>query len=406
MQPILLVGIIIVAGFLFGEIAGRFKLPRVTGYIIAGIFLNLHYFDFLFQDFMDNTGIITNISLSFITFSVGGTLLFSRIKKLGRGILNIAVLESLFAFLFVFVGFLILTPLWGPVKDSSWFTVLIPISILIASLGSPTDPSATLAVKHEYNARGDVSATVMGVAALDDVAGILNYSIAIAIARVFVQPDGVDAASFILEPAVAIFGAVLLGIVFGLIFNLVMSLAGRETEGVLIVLILGSLLTCYGFASYLKFDELLSTMVMGATVVNYNPQRDKIFKMLQRYIEELIFVLFFVISGMHLDFSVLTTTFILVIGFVVFRAVGKVLGTRIGASISGSPTPVKKYAAAGLIPQGGIVIGLALLITEKPAFDAFSGIVLNVIIGATVIHELVGPLLAKAALKKAGEISE
>ncbi len=404
MPLILIVGILIFAGFVFGEIATMFKLPRVTGYIIAGVFLNLNFSNFLFDNLVYQTDIITNICLSLITFSVGGSLLYSNIKELGSGILNIALFESLFAFLIIFLGFLIITPFLGPLHDSSWIAMLIPVSILIASLGSPTDPSATLAVKHQYDAQGKVSSTIMGVAALDDVAGILIYSIAIAIAKMLVQQEEISTASLVLEPAETIFGAILLGIFFGFIFNLVMSWAGRETEGVLIVLILGLLFMCFGVSVALKFDELLSTMAMGAIVVNFNPQRDLIFKMLERYIEELIFVLFFVISGMCLDFSALTTTFTMIIGFVLFRAIGKFLGARIGASISQSPEMIKKYAAAGLIPQGGIVIGLALLITQNPAFDAFSSIILNVIIGATVIHELVGPLLAKTALKKAGEI--
>ncbi len=406
MPLILIVGILIFAGFVFGEIATMFKLPRVTGYIVAGVFLNLNFSNVLFDNLVYQTDIITNICLSLITFSVGGSLLYSSIKELGSGILNIAIFESLFAFLIIFLGFLAITPFLGPLHDSSWITVLIPVSILIASLGSPTDPSATLAVKHQYNAQGKVSSTIMGVAAFDDVAGILIYSMAIAIAKMLVQPEEISAASLVLEPAETIFGAILLGIVFGFVFNLVMSWARRETEGVLIVLILGLLFMCFGVSVALEFDELLSTMAMGAFVVNFNPQRDIIFKMLERYIEELIFVLFFVISGIYLDFSVLTTTFVLVIGFVLFRAIGKFLGARIGASISQSPKMVKNYAAAGLIPQGGIVIGLALLITQNPAFDTFSGIILNVIIGATVIHELVGPLLAKTALKKAGEIKE
>jgi hypothetical protein len=90
---------------------------------------------------------------------------------------------------------------------------------------------------------------------------------------------------------------------------------------------------------------------------------------------------------------------------VVFRGIGKYFGTRLGAGLANSPVPVKRYAAGGLIPQGGIVVGLALIVKQDPAFDGFSDMVISIILGATVIHEILGPILAKMALKKAGEIA-
>ncbi|MBM7855728.1 Kef-type K+ transport system membrane component KefB [Desulfohalotomaculum tongense] len=399
------IGLIIFAGYIFGEAATRVKLPRITGYILAGIFLNLDIFNTLFKNFADQTAIVTDISLSFITFSVGGTLLYSKVKELGKGILSIAFFESLFAFLTILIGFIAITPFFIPIENATWPAVFIPLSILMGSLGSPTDPSAALAVKHEYNARGQVSSTIMGAAAFDDVFGIINFSIATALAQMFVQANSVSAASSsILEPVTAISGAIIVGLAYGLLFNLITVLEKRETEGVLIVVVLGLVLMCFGTAAKFHFDELLSTMVMGAAVVNYNVLRDKIFKLLERYIEELIFVLFFVISSMQLDFAVLKNTSALVASFVIFRITGKFLGTRFGAAIARSPQRVKKYTVGGLIPQGGIVIGLALIIRQNPAFDNISDIILNVIIGATVIHELIGPIFAKTSLKRAGEI--
>jgi Kef-type K+ transport system membrane component KefB len=405
-QAILVVGIVIFTGFVFGEIAAKVKLPKVTGYILAGILLNPGLFNFIPQDFVDHTSLITNISLSFITFSVGGTLLYSRIRKLGKGILCITMCEAELTFLAIVIGFLAITPFLIHPAGATWFTTFIPLSLLIGSLGSPTDPAATLAVAHEYKAKGDVSSTIMGVAALDDVTGIINYSVAIAIAGIFILHQSFNLYSSVLNPLVVIVGAIILGIAFGFLFNLITLFVRRETEGVFIVLILALLALCFGMAALLGFDELLATMTMGVTVVNYNPWRDKIFKILQRYTEQLIFVLFFTLSGMHLKFSVLSTYYILVLLFIIFRAVGKVSGTMLGASISKSSTMVKKYAAGGLIPQGGIVIGLALLIKQNPAFDGISDIIINVILGATIVHEIIGPILAKIALKKAGEIKE
>ena len=128
--------------------------------------------------------------------------------------------------------------------------------------------------------------------------------------------------------------------------------------------------------------------------------------MLERYTEELIFVLFFTISGMHLKFSALLTSYVLVLLFVVFRTTGKFLGTMAGAQLAQSSAVIKKYVAGGLIPQGGIVIGLALMIKQIQAFDALSDIIISVIVGATIIHELIGPVASKIALRRAGDIRD
>ena len=405
MQFILILGIIIITGFVFGEIVTKIKLPKVTGYILAGILLNPDLFNFIPKNFMDHTSIITNISLSVITFSVGGTLLYSRIKKLGKGIFFITLFEAEFALLSVFTCFFIITPFFIHFPDATWSTIFIPISLIIGSLALPTDPSATLAVMHEYKAKGDVSSTIMGVAAFDDALGIINYSLAITVAGTFAFHEGFSLYSSILTPLIMIGGAIILGIIFGFVFNVITLIITKDTEGTFIVCIFGLLLLCFGMATLLCVDELLATMTMGVTVVNYNLKRNKIFKLLEQYTEELIFVLFFTLSGMHLNFSILSTSYSLVLFFVVSRAIGKVSGTIVGASISKSSTTIKKYTASGLIPQGGIVIGLALMLKQNHRFDTISDVIITIIIGATIIHELIGPVLAKMALEKAGEIN-
>jgi len=404
MESLLIIGAILFTGFVLGEIVSKIKLPKITGYLLAGILLNPGLFHIIPASFNEHTDVITNIALAFITFSVGGTLLYKKTKKLGKGIIGITFFEAEFAFLAVFLGFLAITPFFLNIANATWFAVFIPISLLLAALASPTDPSATLAVSHEYKAKGEVSSTIMGVAAFDDALGIVNYSLAITVAGVLILHQTFNVYSSLIDPLFVIFGAMLLGAVFGFIFNSITWLVKRETEGMFIVIIICFLLLCFGVAKIIGVDELLATMSMGAIVVNFNRLREKIFKILERYTEELIFVLFFTISGMHLNFSVLSTSYILILFFIIFRTIGKVSGSKLGAYLAKSPRKVKKYVAGGLIPQGGIVIGLALLIKQNNAFDQIADIIISVIIGATIIHELIGPIIAKISLKKAGEI--
>ncbi|MCA9401604.1 MAG: cation:proton antiporter, partial [Candidatus Omnitrophica bacterium] len=170
--------------------------------------------------------------------------------------------------------------------------------------------------------------------------------------------------------------------------------------------VFASLALCYGVAGYFKCDELLACVVVGGIVANFNVLHDKIFSMLERYTEERIFVLFFTISGLHLNFVVLLHNVLPVFVFIILRALGKFWGVRIGSFLTKAPPKVQKYTIGGLIPQGGIVIGLALVAQQNPAFASFSNVLINVILGSTVLHELFGPVISKWSLTKAGEISE
>lgn len=406
LTTVFIVGVIICTGFIFGEIATKFKLPKVTGYILAGVLLDPQLTHFIPKDFVSHTTPVTNIALALIAFSIGGSLYLKKIRKLGKGILYITPLEAEFALIAVIVGFLVCVPIFMKAEVANvGFATLLALSLLIASLASATDPSATFAVAKEYKAQGDVISTVLGVAALDDVMGIMNFSFAVVISQALLAHKGFGIASSILAPLLNIIGAMLLGVVFGFLFNFITWLVRKESEGVFIVLIVGMLALCFGCADIISVDQLLATMTMGAIVVNFNKKQEKIFQMLERYTDELVFVLFFTLCGMQLNFQILSKAIVLILLFGVFRLAGKWAGTVLGATLAKSSRKVKIYTTGGLVPQGGIIVGLALMLKQNPAFgDKIADIVISIIIGSTVIHEMIGPIIAKIALRKAGEI--
>jgi len=400
----LITGIILLTGFVLGELARKAGLPGVTGYIVAGILLNPDLSGFIPADFAGQTKPVTDMALAFITFSVGGTLEFGKIRKLGKNILSIAVFEAEFAMIFVAAGMIIFAPLLVDLPGDDMLTVILPMALLTACLAAPTDPSATLAVIHEFKSSGKVTSTIMGVAAVDDALGIINYSLAIAISAVLVRGGGINFSGAVVEPLLIILGSFALGALIGLFFNLICNLLRKETEGLLIVLVLGALLLCFGLASVFAIDELLATMSLGVVVTNFNPLRKKIFGLLERYLEELVIVLFFTLACMHLDLDAVKNAVLLIVVFVVFRALGKAGGTMLGAKLSGADPAVSKYTVGGLLPQGGIVIGLALMMKQEAYAADFADIIIGVVVGATVVHELLGPMVSKFVLRKAGEI--
>jgi NhaP-type Na+/H+ or K+/H+ antiporter len=403
MDTTLIIGIILFSGFVLGEVAQRFMLPRVTGYIIAGVILNPQLTPIVPKDIASHTEFVTNIALSFITFSIGGSLIFSKIRSLGRSILSITFFEAEVTFLVVTLGVAFVVPYFAHDVRGDWLHTFLPLGLIIGALASPTDPTGTLAVKHQYGAEGEVTSTILSVSAFDDALGLINFSLAAVAAHMLVLHKSFSFTSSIGFPLYQVLGALLLGAIFGFVFNLIGRFMRKDTEGVLIVALFAFLGLCFGLARLARFDELLATMAMGLVVTNFNPKRDRIFEILQRYTEEIIFVLFFTLSGMYLDFGTLATSAILVGLYAFWRTAGKFAGTYVGAAVGAASGPVKRYTALGLIPSGGIIIGLALLLKQDLAFTHFADIVINVIIGATVIHELAGPILVEVAFRRSGE---
>ena len=396
-------GLAILLGYVMGEVVRRIGLPRVSGYIAAGLILNPKITGLVSGAFVDSMGTTTELSLAVLTFAIGGTLAIGPLRELGKKIVLIALGEAQLSALLVTAGCLATLPF--VLKDfDGLLTTVAPLAVLLGALASPTDPSATLAVVRQYKAKGMVTFSIMASAALDDALGILNYSLAIVVALVLAT-HRVEGIATIFEPLIAIGGALAIGALSGLAFRYVPRWLRGESDGLQIALLLGLLGLCYGVSAALKLDQLLATMAMGVTVVNLSRRHEhrRVFELLETSVEPVIFIVFFTVSGMLLDVAVLFQYLPVVLLFVVFRSAGKLGGAYLGAKLGRASHAVRRYAGWGLIPQGGIVIGLALLVQQETSLAPISHVLLNVIIGATVIHELIGPLTAKLAIMKAGE---
>ncbi len=402
MNIILSIGVLVFTAFILGELAEKIKLPKISGYILAGILLNPDVTGIMHTEFVDHTDPLLTIALSFITFSIGGSLSVSNLKATGKNVLWLTLSESIFAFLSVFVFMVLWLYFFSNVYSSIY--VIVAISLLLASLAAPTDPSATLAVIHEYKAKGPVSSAMLQIAAFDDIVGIIIYTLAAAFAPFFLGNNDIQLGAKLADMGIDIVFALIIGAVVGLLFYLIVKMVKKESEGSLIVLTFGLILFAYGISEFFGFESLLASMALGAVVTNFNPMADKIFKLIERYTDELIFVIFFSLSGLHLQLSSVAGSVSLIVIYIIARAIGKYGGIFASSSVLNTDPKIKKFAAGGLIPQGGIVIGLSILLTKDPEYASIGSMIIGVVIGAALIHEISGPLISRLTLKKAGEI--
>ena len=396
-------GVFFLCGYFGGRLANWIKFPRVTGYIVAGMLLSPSVSGIMPMTLVKGRlSIVTDIALAVIAYSIGGSLKFSRLKKLGKSIVWINVAEALGAFIITFLmmaapGSLVLNFI---LPHASWLQTCLPLALVVGAVSAATAPAAVLAIVHEYQARGPLTTTLLGVVALDDGMAIILYAFASSIVGALTSLRETSIIhTMVLDPLLVIAGSILLGSVFG--FFLTTMSAWVKRKGSLLVLVLGSILLCTGIADRLHVSPLLANMMLGFYVANRARQCDSLFHAVEN-IEDTIFALFFTLAGAHFDLTVMKTAGMLSLLVVASRFAGKFAGVYLGAGFSHAPAMVKKYLGFALLPTAGVTIGL-ILMAEPLLPPQVAEIMVNAVLGAVIISELIAPPLVVLALTRAGE---
>lgn len=405
MSDLFWIGLLLLLGYIAGMLSNRFRLPRVSGYILIGVLLSPSFTHILPGSFLSHTETIVHFSLSVIAFMIGGSLKYENIKKLKNTIFSVMFFASESTFIIVSLGFFFVLPRLGvaSLELASWQEYLY-IALFLGAIGAATAPAAVLAIIHQYRAKGPLSTTLLGVVAMDDAIALVNFSLVLSVASMM-QGNGVGSAfQSLSEPFYTITLSILLGGVAGWLQS--HHINNLHQESSLIITTMGVLLIIYALAQFFGLDGLLVSMAHGLTLSNLTQKSDEIFKIIQAHFEEIIFVLFFIISGASVELDVLVLVWPIALLYVLLRMMGKIGGSWLGAKVSKADIVIKKYAGIAQMPQAGVAIGLALILYHHPDFTAIGSLVLNTIIAATAINELVGPYLLKTALFKAKEAKE
>ena len=379
--------LMIFIGMALGRLVKKIKLPNVTGYLLAGLLLGPSVLGILNDDFLNSVSIISDAALGFIAFSIGNEFKISYFKRVGATPIIIATLESLFAVVFVVLGLKLIG------CDTTF-------SLVLGSIAAATAPAATIMVIKQYKARGPVTETLLSVVAIDDATALIMYSISIAIATAL-SGGSANTADLVLKPVIEIGGALVVGAILGFLF--LVPLKHFKKDGNRLSIVIAFIFMGLGLSELCGFSSLLFCMSMGANVANFSPDVNHIMKLSDR-ITPPIFMLFFVASGAGLKLSVLPAVGLVGVIYIVFRVIGKMFGASLGAIVCKSDKNIRKYLGPALIPQAGVAIGLSLAASSVVPEHATE--IRTVILCGTLIYELVGPVISKTCLKKAGEIKE
>ncbi len=389
-SAILSISIILLAGFLMTRITKKLRLPNVTAYIVAGIIIGPFCLDLIPRQIISATDFLPDIALAFIAFNTGEFFKLETLKKNGTKVIVITLLEALLASLVVFIV--------------CYFVLRLNLafSIVLASLASATAPASTMMTIRQTGARGDFVETLLQVVALDDIVGLLAYSVAISIA---ISSATGEAFSFvrIAQPILSNTLVLLLGFLFGLILKFLISSPKRSSDNRLIISVALLFAFC-AICTVFNVSPLLGCMSMGMAYINLTDD-SKLFKQLA-YFNPPILLIFFVRSGLSFDLRSLVSASgtvgkvpLITIGFIYFfvRIVGKYAGAFLGCLLAKKPDTTRNYLGLALIPQAGVAIGLAAL--GARALGGETGNALQtIILASSVLYELIGPACAKLSL--------
>ena len=399
----------LLAGLLLSRLAKKVQLPAVTAYLVAGVLIGPFVLGRIgipgigiTGEQIEGFGLISDLALGFIAFSMGSEFRIAQLKKIGKQATFIGVFQALFTTVIVDVA-LIGLHLIIPDKFS------IDAAIVLGAVATATAPAATLMVVKQYKAKGPVTDILLPVVALDDAVGLVVFAISFGIAR-SLGTGAVNVTSVILEPVLEVILSLLLGFVMGLLFTLCEKYFHSRSKRMAVSVTFVMMTVAISSMSFeigsihIGFSSLLACMMLGTVFCNICEVSEELMERADRWTTPVL-ILFFVISGAELELSVFADVMVILIGavYIVSRSLGKYFGAGISARLSKCDPNVVKYLGITLLPQAGVALGMAIKAIELGPEGA---IVRNITLFAVLVYEIVGPYLTKVALTKAGDINE
>ncbi|MEO0996973.1 MAG: cation:proton antiporter [Pseudomonadota bacterium] len=386
-EPLTQTAVLLVLGLLFlvglaADLLGRHSpLPRVTLLIVSGVAVGPAGFGLLPAAFIDDWfPLLSGVALALIGFLLGQDVSRAVLSRRGLSVLVVAVTKPLGAALTVAAALLLtgVEPL---------------VALVLAGIATTTAPAATWDVVHESGAGGEFADTLLSVVALDDVTGLLAFALILA----FAVTLGTDAggAAVLTSGLVDIGGSVLLGGALGVPMA---YLTGRISRGEpTLAEALGFVLLAAGLAQTLSLTPILTTMTMGSVVAGLARHHTRPFSAIEG-IEWPFMILFFVLAGASLDLAAVQAVSAVTLVYVVARTFGTYAGAFGGAAMTGAERSVRNWLGLALLPQAGVAIGMALVASQR--LPAIADIVLPTVLTATIVFEIVAPVITRRALRQ------
>ncbi len=392
-MEILLIGLLMITGLIFGVLGSYlFRVPRVVGYILAGILFAPDFLGgSLGVDTTEWTRSIVAVTLGIIAYLIGGAVTVSQLRQLGWTIVTATIGKVTGSFVAVLVGFSLLGVAVADVPN-------VTLALLLAAIATTTAPAAIVAIIHQSRARGPLTTALLGMVALDDVLALVIFSLVLAA----MESTGFAAA----VPAVIweVVAAIGFGMAGGYIIE--RSAGYLPDQELKLVALIGGIILLTGLAETWHFSPLLAAMALGfSTRLFAGSHSEPLFRPLEQ-LQEVVFVLFFTLAGLHFAPAVVLSHAGLIVLYFLLRAGGQIVGAMVGARLAGAPRVISHNVGLVMLPQGGVAIGMALMLTSVPSLENSALLVVNIVTATTLLTETFGAVATRFGLARAGELGQ
>ncbi|MBQ7715543.1 MAG: cation:proton antiporter [Clostridia bacterium] len=411
METILTISIVLLVGLFMSRIVKLFGLPAVTAYLIAGILIGPFFLGrlgipgvgFSSLERVADFGVLSNIALGFIAFAIGNEFRLSQLKETGKQATVIGIFQAVTATLLVDVALIVVHFIVGDEMPVS-------TALILGAIAAATAPAATLMVVRQYKAKGKLTDLLLPIVALDDAVGLVIFAISFGIAKALISGT-VNVISVVVEPVIEIVISLVLGALCGALLSFSERFFHSRSKRLSIAVTFVLLAVAISMIEFrigavkIGFSPLLVCMMLGTVFCNLCDFSAELMDRCDRWTAPL-FIIFFVLSGAELDFSVFKDFTVVAIGlvYILFRSLGKYYGAYASAKFMKCDRDTRKYLGWTLLPQAGVALGMSVIVAADRDLGSEGAIIRSIVLFGVLIYELFGPLLTKIALTKAGNI--
>ncbi len=388
------IGFLVLAGTLLSELLEPIGLPHLSGYLLAGIVGGPHVLHLVDHHTVEQLAPVNTLALALIALAGGVELKVATLRSVAKSLSYATLLQTL-AVLVGMAGAFFALSRFVPFARELELKPLLGVALLWGALSVTRSPSACMGILSQTRAKGPLATFSLGFIMLSDVV-VVTVAFAIMLARPLITPGASISISDFNVLGHEILGSISIGTTLGLVLAAYLRLVGGQL--LLVLMALG-----FGVTAGLKYvhvDPLLTFLTAGFVVQNLSAQGPKLLHAVEQ-MGSVVFVLFFATAGAHLDVPLLKQAWGIALLLCGLRALITFLAARAASRLAGDPPVVRKWGWSSLVSQAGLALGLGVVIEN--AFPGVGTSFRSLVIAAVAINEMVGPVLFKFALDRAGE---
>jgi len=389
------IGFLLLAGTLMSELLETIGLPHLSGYLAAGIVGGPHVLHLVDHHTVQELSPINTLALSLIALAGGAELRLATVRSVARSLAWATLIQSLMVLVCMSGVFLVMSR-FLPFTQGMTFKALIGVSLLWGVLAVSRSPSACLGILSQTRAKGPLATFSLAFIMFSDVVVVILLATTMMLARPLITPGGSISFEDFNVLGHEILGSIAVGVTLGLGLSIYLRLVGRQL--LLVLLAIG-----FGLSdtfAYIHVDSLLAFLAAGFVVQNLSDQGEKLLHAIEQT-GSVVFVVFFATAGAHLDIPLLKRLWPIAVTLCASRALLTVIAGRISGRIAQDEPLLKRWGWSSLVSQAGLALGLSVVIIK--AFPSLGEEFRSLCIAGIAINEMLGPILFKFALDRAGE---